>query len=76
MPTLLSDANPLLKDLRRAASRGTLTSEGLAVAEGFRLLEEALRSRCEIPVVIAAESAQAIVVDSRARPQAALASSP
>jgi TrmH family RNA methyltransferase len=61
MPTLLSDANPLLKDLRRAASRGSLTSEGLAIAEGFHLLEEALRSRCEIPVVIAAESATAIV---------------
>ncbi len=58
---LLSDANPLLKDLRRAAAQGRLTSQGLAVAEGFHLLEEALRSRCEIPAVIAAESAQAVV---------------
>lgn len=58
---LLSESNPLLKDLRRAASRGSLTSDGLAVAEGFHLLEEALRSRCEIPVVIAAESAGAVV---------------
>lgn len=58
---LLSDANPLLKDLRRAASRGELTSDGLAVAEGFHLLEEALRSRCDIPTVIAAESAGAVV---------------
>lgn len=59
--TLLSESNPLLKELRRAASQGRLTSEGLAVAEGFHLLEEALRSRCEIPAVIAAESAEAVV---------------
>ncbi len=59
---LLSESNPLLKDLRRAASQGRLSSAGLAIAEGFHLLEEALRSRCEIPVVIAAESAQAMVV--------------
>lgn len=58
---LLSESNPLLKELRRAASRGSLTSGGLAVAEGFHLLEEALRSRCDIPVVIAAESAGAVV---------------
>src|SRR5580692_2553008 len=57
----LSDSNPLLKDVRKAASRGALTADGLAVAEGFHLLEEALRSRCEIPVVIATESAQAVV---------------
>ncbi len=58
---LLADSNPLLKELRRASARGTLTSEGLAVAEGFHLLEEALRSRCEIPVVIAEEAAQTVV---------------
>jgi len=59
MHTLLSDKNPLLKEVRRAAARGELTSgrrptDGLAVAEGFYLLEEALGSRREIPVVIAA----------------------
>ncbi len=53
--TLLSDKNPLLKEVRRAAARGELTSDGFAVAEGFHLLEEALGSRCEIRVVIAAE---------------------
>lgn len=59
--TLLSEKNPLLKEVRRAASRGELTSQGLAVAEGFYLLEEALGSRREIPVVIAAESVLATV---------------
>ncbi len=59
--TLLSDKNPLLKEVRRAASRGELTSDGLAVAEGFYLLEEALGSRREIPVVIAAENVLATV---------------
>jgi TrmH family RNA methyltransferase len=59
--TLLSDKNPLLKEVRRAAARGSLTSDGLAVAEGFHLLEEALRSRCEIAVVIAAETVRATV---------------
>jgi hypothetical protein len=57
----LSEKNPLLKEIRRAASRGELTSGGLAVAEGFHLLEEALGSRCEIPVVIAAENVLATV---------------
>jgi len=59
--TLLSEKNPLLKEVRRAASRGELTSDGLAVAEGFHLLEEALGSRCEIPMVIAAENVLATV---------------
>jgi TrmH family RNA methyltransferase len=59
--TLLSDKNPLLKEVRRAASRGELTSDGLAVAEGFHLLEEALGSRCEIPIVIAADPVLATV---------------
>jgi RNA methyltransferase, TrmH family len=53
-----SAANPLLKDVRRAIARGSLTRDGLAVAETFHLLEEALRSDCEVPVVLAAESAQ------------------
>jgi TrmH family RNA methyltransferase len=64
----LSDKNPLLKEVRRASSRGELTSgrgeliwDGLAVAEGFHLLEEALGSRSEIPIVIAAENVLATV---------------
>src|SRR5579884_1865752 len=53
--TVVSESNPLLKEVRRAAARGSLTMEGLAVAEGFHLLEEALASRCDVPTVIAAE---------------------
>src|ERR1700723_1742206 len=52
---------PLLKEVRRAAQRGSLTAEGFAVAEGFHLLEEALRSRCEIGSVIVAEPVRATV---------------
>ena len=49
-----SAANPLLKDVRRAVSRGGLTSEGWMVAESFHLLEEALRSDLEVGTVLAA----------------------
>jgi TrmH family RNA methyltransferase len=52
---LTSDKNPVLKEVRRAAHRGSLTEDGLAVAEGFHLLDEARASRCEIPTVIVAE---------------------
>jgi len=53
-----SPANPLVKDVRRAITQGHLTSEGLLVAETFHLLDEAIRSKLEIPVVLAAERAQ------------------
>ena len=53
----LSDKNPLIKQIRRALSRGALTDDGYAVAEGPHLLEEAGRAGCEIKAVIAAESA-------------------
>ncbi|MEO5924669.1 MAG: RNA methyltransferase [Bryobacteraceae bacterium] len=56
--TLLSDKNPLLKDVRRAANQGTLTSDGYALAEGPHLLEEALRSAAEIGAIIVAESSR------------------
>jgi TrmH family RNA methyltransferase len=46
--------------VRRAIARGGLTDEGYCVAEGFHLLEEARRSRCEVPVVLAAESVGAV----------------
>ena len=42
--TITSAANPLLKDVRRAVARGSLTDEGWCIAETFHLLEEALRS--------------------------------
>src|SRR3984893_16369779 len=54
--TITSAANPLLKDVRRAIVRGTLTPQGWCVAETFHLLEEALRSDCEVKMVLAAES--------------------
>src|SRR6185436_6159764 len=61
MHLIASPRNPLLKDIRRALSRGTLTDDGCAVAETFHLLEEALRSDCEVPVVLAAESVRTTV---------------
>jgi TrmH family RNA methyltransferase len=54
--TITSAANPLVKDVRRAIARGGLTESGLCVAETFHLLEEALRSDCEVKTVLAAES--------------------
>ncbi len=53
---ITSAANPLLKDVRRAIIRGALTHDGWCVAETFHLLEEALRSDCEVRAVLAAES--------------------
>jgi RNA methyltransferase, TrmH family len=54
--TIASPANPLVKAVRRAIARGSLTTEGLCVAETFHLLEEALRSPCAVKFVLAAES--------------------
>ena len=54
--TITSAANPLVKDVRRAIARGGLTEGGLCVAETFHLLEEALRSDCEVKHVLAAET--------------------
>ncbi len=59
--TLLSDQNPLVKQVRRAVAKGTLTEDGFAIAEGFHLLEEALASECEIGLVIAAESVKGAI---------------
>lgn len=39
-------------------ARGTLTESGYCVAETFHLLEEALRSDCEIGAILAAESVE------------------
>ncbi|MGH9559287.1 MAG: TrmH family RNA methyltransferase [Bryobacteraceae bacterium] len=55
---LASENNPLLKQVRRAVARGTLTDDGYAVAESFHLLEEALSANCEIKAILAAESMQ------------------
>ncbi|MBM3734587.1 MAG: RNA methyltransferase [Acidobacteria bacterium] len=58
---LSSLRNPTLKDLRRAVMRGTLTEDGSAIAEGFHLLEEALRSESEITAILAAKSVRSTV---------------
>jgi RNA methyltransferase, TrmH family len=49
--------NTLVKDLRRAFSRGELTSDGYCAIEGFRILEEAIRSGLRFRVVFFSESA-------------------
>lgn len=59
--TLASEKNPLFKQVRRAAGRGSLTEEGYAVAEGVHLLDEALASGLEIGAVIAAEAARSLL---------------
>jgi TrmH family RNA methyltransferase len=56
MEALLSEKNPLLKQVRRAIQKGSLTEDGFAVAEGFHLLEEALKSNATIGTVIVAQS--------------------
>jgi len=60
--TLISDKNPLLKEVRRLAAGGVPGDDRLVLAEGPRLLEEALRSRIEIHAVILAESASEMPV--------------
>jgi TrmH family RNA methyltransferase len=61
METLTSARNPALKEIRRAILRGALTNDGLCVAESFHLLEEALRSDCEIHAVFATAAVQSAV---------------
>src|SRR5437016_6072802 len=60
--TITSAASPLLKDVRRAIARGALTEQGWCVAETFHLLEEALRSDCEVKTVLVAESVRSAAV--------------
>jgi RNA methyltransferase, TrmH family len=49
--------NALVKDLRRAFARGELTSDGYCAIEGFRILEEAIRSGLRFRAVFFSESA-------------------
>ncbi|MGB9609512.1 MAG: hypothetical protein ACPL7M_00955, partial [Bryobacteraceae bacterium] len=56
-----SAQNPLLKQVRRALERGSLTAQGLCVAEGFHLLAEALRSGLRVPAVLYGGDAEARV---------------
>lgn len=61
MEVVLSEKNPLLKQVRRAVQKGSLTDDGFAVAEGFHLLEEALQSNAEIGAVIVAQSVKSAI---------------
>ncbi len=61
MQVLTSPRNPLVKEVRKALLRGGLTAEGFCVAEGFHLLEEALRSDCAISSIFVLESARPAV---------------
>jgi TrmH family RNA methyltransferase len=64
---ITSAANPLLKDVRRAVTRGSLTDEGWCIAETFHLLEEALRSGSEVKTILAAAGKRAAVEALAAR---------
>src|ERR1700684_3455025 len=61
MEVLLSEKNPLLKQVRRAVQKGSLTDDGFAIAEGFHLLEEALQSQAEIGTVIVSQSVRGAI---------------
>jgi TrmH family RNA methyltransferase len=51
--------NAQVKELRQAFSRGELTSDGYCAIEGFRILEEAIRSGLRFRAVFFSESAAA-----------------
>ena len=51
--------NSLLKELRQAFSRGELTVSGECAIEGFRVIEEAIRSGLRFRAVFVSESGQA-----------------
>jgi TrmH family RNA methyltransferase len=61
MRTVTSARNPALKEIRKAIVRGSLTEDGYAVTEGFHLLEEALRTGCEVHSIYTTENAAARV---------------
>jgi RNA methyltransferase, TrmH family len=56
---ITSSANPLLKEIRRAARAGGLTRDGCCIAEGWKLVEEAARSGCEMRALVISEEAWA-----------------
>lgn len=55
---ITSSANALLKDIRRAQAKGSVTSDGWLIAEGRRLIEEAVRSGLRIACVIVSEGVE------------------
>lgn len=56
---ITSSKNPLLQEVRRAVIKGTLTQDGCCIAETFHLVEEAVRSGCEIRAVLISHSVRA-----------------
>lgn len=61
METLTSARNPALKEIRKAIVRGSTTDQGYCVAEGLHLLDEALKSGCEIASVFANGAGMALM---------------
>ena len=53
---LLSETNRLVKQIRRALAHGGLTEDGLALAEGPHLIQEARQAGCEIEALIVREA--------------------
>lgn len=51
--------NALVKELRQAFGRGELTPSGECAVEGFRIIEEAIRSGLKLRAVFFSESAEA-----------------
>jgi tRNA G18 (ribose-2'-O)-methylase SpoU len=49
--------NSLVKELRQAFGHGELTSAGECAVEGFRIIEEAIRSGLKLRAVFFSESA-------------------
>jgi RNA methyltransferase, TrmH family len=58
---ITSAKNSLLREVRRALTRGELTTDGCCVAETFHLLEEAIRSGRPIRAILAAQSVSTAV---------------
>ncbi|MDQ2947903.1 MAG: RNA methyltransferase [Acidobacteriota bacterium] len=54
---ITSSRNPAMQDIRRAASSGRATEDGLIVAEGPHLLEEAIHGAWSIERIIATSAA-------------------
>lgn len=51
--------NSLLKELRQSFNRGELTASGECAVEGFRVIEEAIRSGLKLRAFVVSESGQA-----------------
>src|SRR4051794_14549882 len=59
--------NPLLKSVRRAIQKGSITDEGCLVTEGFHLFEEAVNTGMAIEAIIGTAQGLAGVGDFSTR---------